>query len=55
MADEISVLSRRPAKIKKTYDIKLTIEGEKTPLIARKAPEFKDYFDVLWKELDIYE
>ena len=28
---------------------------EKTPLSARKAPEFKDYFDVLWKELDIYE
>ncbi|WP_069997410.1 ABC transporter ATP-binding protein [Cellulosilyticum sp. I15G10I2] len=55
MADEIAVLSRRPAKIKKTYDINLTIEGEKTPLIARKAPEFKDYFDTLWKELDIYE
>ncbi len=53
MADEVSVLSRRPAKIKNTYKIKLTIEGEKTPLTARKAPEFKDYFDALWKELDV--
>ena len=53
MADEVSVLSRRPAKIKNTYKIELTVEGEKTPLTARKAPEFKDYFDVLWKELDV--
>jgi len=55
MADEVAVLSRRPATIKNTYEIKLTIEGEKTPLIARKTPEFKDYFDALWKELDIYD
>jgi NitT/TauT family transport system ATP-binding protein len=53
MADEVAVLSMRPAAIKNIYEIKLTIEGEKTPLIARKSPEFKDYFDDLWKELDI--
>ena len=53
MCDEVSVLSKRPATIKKTYDIKLTIQEEKTPLTARKAPEFKDYFDALWKELDV--
>ncbi|MGL5347114.1 MAG: ABC transporter ATP-binding protein [Peptostreptococcaceae bacterium] len=53
MADIVAVLSKRPATIKGTYEIKLTINGEKTPLIARKAPEFKDYFDRLWKELDI--
>lgn len=55
IADEISVLSKRPAYIKKTYDIHLTVEGEKTPLTSRKAPEFKDYFDALWKELDARE
>lgn len=53
MADEVCVLSKRPAHIKKIYDIILTIEGEKSPLSARKAPEFKDYFDALWKELNI--
>ncbi len=53
MADEICVLSKRPATIKKNYSIQLTLEEERTPLSSRKAPEFKDYFDVLWKELDV--
>ena len=53
MADEISVLTKRPATVKNNYKIKLTVEGEKTPLNSRKAPEFKDYFDALWKELDV--
>ncbi len=55
IADEVCVLSKRPAAVKKMYNIELTIEGEKTPLNARKAPEFKDYFDALWKELDVYD
>lgn len=53
MADEVCVLSKRPATIKSTYSIHLTVEGQKTPLSSRKAPEFKDYFDTLWKELDV--
>lgn len=52
MADKVAVLSKRPARVKSTYEIILTVEDEKTPLTARKAPEFKDYFDILWKELD---
>lgn len=52
MADRVCVLSKRPACVKNTYDISLTIAGERTPLISRKAPEFKDYFDALWKELN---
>lgn len=55
MADSVVVLSRRPATVKKIYNIDLTIEEEKTPLSARKAPEFKDYFNLLWKELDFDE
>ncbi len=55
MADQIVILSHRPARVKSTYDIVLTVEGEKTPLTARKAPEFKDYFNILWKELDFHE
>lgn len=54
MGDKVAVLSKRPAKIKNTYDIELTLNEEKTPLSARKAPEFKDYFDLLWKDLDVY-
>ena len=52
MADKVIVLSKRPSKIKKIFDINLTIEGEKTPYEARKAIEFKDYFDLIWKELN---
>ncbi|MEG0320313.1 MAG: ABC transporter ATP-binding protein, partial [Niameybacter sp.] len=55
MCDQIAVLSKRPATIKHIYDIELTVDKERTPLVSRKAPEFKDYFDVLWKELDVYE
>lgn len=54
MADEVSVLSKRPASIKSSYKINLTLNEEKTPLSARKAPEFKDYFNLLWKDLDVY-
>lgn len=54
MCDQIAVLSKRPATIKSIYNISLTVNKERTPLEARKASEFKDYFDVLWKELDIY-
>ena len=55
MADYVAVLSRRPAKIKNIHEISLSIEDEKTPLSARKASEFKDYFDLLWKEVDVRE
>lgn len=55
MADEVAVLSRRPATIKSVYNIELSTIEAKTPLTARKAPEFKEYFDLLWKELEVYE
>ncbi len=51
MCDQIAVLSKRPAHVQNMYDIQLTVEGEKTPLSARKAPEFAAYFDSLWKEM----
>lgn len=55
MSDQIAVLSKRPATIKGLHDVKLSTKGEKTPLAARNAPEFKDYFDLLWKELEVYD
>ena len=51
IADKVIVLSKRPSRIKKIYDIKLTINGKRTPYESRKAKEFKDYFDDIWKEL----
>ncbi|BCN30274.1 ABC transporter ATP-binding protein [Anaeromicropila herbilytica] len=51
MADRIIILSNRPATVKKIIDVKLNIE-DKTPFKTRSAPEFKDYFNMIWKELD---
>lgn len=55
LADRVFVLSKRPATIKKVFDIKLSINGLRTPLKSRNAIEFKDYFNLIWKELDVYE
>ncbi|WP_286316420.1 ABC transporter ATP-binding protein [Romboutsia ilealis] len=55
MSDKIVVLSRRPACVKSSHEINLVTEGEKTPLKTRKVPQFQQYFDILWKELDSYE
>ena len=51
MADRIIVLTKRPTSIKNVYSIDLGMEN-KTPLLARSVDKFKDYFNLLWKELD---
>jgi NitT/TauT family transport system ATP-binding protein len=53
MSDRILVLSRRPATIKNIHTISLTCE-HKTPLCSREAPEFRYYFNRIWKELDVH-
>jgi NitT/TauT family transport system ATP-binding protein len=51
MADRVIVLTERPAKVKNIIDINLSME-DITPFKARSAPEFKDYFNLIWKELN---
>ena len=51
MADTIYVLTHRPARVKSIHTINLTTDGERSPMRARKAPEFQSYFDTIWKEL----
>lgn len=48
--DRVVVLSKRPGTVKKIVPIHLSV-SEKTPLKARSAPEFRDYFNLLWEEL----
>ena len=50
MSDKIIVLSKRPAIVKKTYNVTLT--GKSTPLKNRKCLEFNKYFDMIWGDLD---
>lgn len=53
MANRVVVLTKRPAAIKNIHDIKLTC-SENTPLKCREAPEFRYYFNTIWKELDVH-
>ena len=52
MADRIIILSSRPATVKKEITLQLSCPGERTPFLARSSPEFKDYFNLVWKELN---
>lgn len=52
MADRIIVLSERPSKVKRIYEIKLT--GKDTPINNRKAKEFAKYYDMIWKDIDYH-
>jgi len=51
VADRVLVLSSRPASIKTIVPIKIDIPV-RTPMKSRNAPEFKEYFNRLWKELN---
>jgi len=53
ISDRVIVLTKRPASIGKIYDIELTAEN-KSPMKAREAPEFRLYFNDIWKELDVH-
>lgn len=53
LSDRVIVLTQRPAAVKNIYDINLSVES-RTPLKSREAPEFRDFFNAIWKELDIH-
>jgi NitT/TauT family transport system ATP-binding protein len=53
MSDRVIVLSGRPAQVKKVYEVALTVAGERTPMTARDAPEFRTYCKAIWEDLDI--
>lgn len=51
LADRIIVLTKRPATVQTEIEVHLTTENH-SPLAAMNAPEFNDYFNMLWKELN---
>lgn len=51
MADRVLILSARPATVQKIVPIHLDIKN-RTPLSSRNAPDFKKYFNLIWKELN---
>lgn len=51
MSQNVIVLSKRPATVK--HEFKIDFESENlTPFEKRKQPEFNNYFNELWKELN---
>lgn len=52
-SDRIIVLTKRPAEIKNIHEIYLTCDT-RTPISCREAPEFRRYFNTIWKELDVH-
>lgn len=52
MSDKIVVLTKRPAKVKNIYDIKLT--NKSTPINNRRCKEFSQYYDTIWRDLDVH-
>ena len=53
MSDRVIVLSKRPATIKSIHEIQLTSERD-NPISHRQAPEFRQYFNTIWKELEVH-
>ncbi|EJW92624.1 ABC-type nitrate/sulfonate/bicarbonate transport system, ATPase component, partial [gut metagenome] len=51
LGDRVIVLSSRPAAIRQTIPLHFEME-EDTPLLRRNAPEFKTYFNLVWRELN---
>lgn len=50
LGSQVLVLSKRPATIQTIVDI--SFPGNISALERRNSPEFKDYFNVIWKELN---
>lgn len=54
LSNKIVILSSRPARIREIIDVEFPTEYS-TPLRKREAPNFKDYFNIIWKELNTNE
>lgn len=54
LADRVIILSPRPATIRQTLPLIFDLEND-TPLNRRASPEFKTYFNLIWKELNSNE
>ncbi len=51
MASKVYVLSKRPCRIKKEIDI--ILDDPKDPISNRQDKKFMEYYDIIWKDLDV--
>ena len=52
LSDRVIVFSKRPAEVKKIYEIELS--DKSTPINNRKCKEFSTYYDMIWRDLDVH-
>ncbi len=52
MADRIVVLTKRPSVVKNIYKVEMT--DKKNPIHNRKCKEFSDYYEKIWRDLDVH-
>lgn len=52
LSDRVIVFTKRPAEVKKIYDINLS--NKSTPINNRKCKEFSAYYDQIWRDLDVH-
>ncbi|MCD8148949.1 MAG: ABC transporter ATP-binding protein [Clostridiales bacterium] len=53
-ADRVLILSHRPASVRRELSLRFA-EPRLTPMERRQASEFRDYFNMIWKELNADE
>ena len=51
LSDRVAVLSKRPAVIRSIHDLGRL--RTLSPIARRSAPEFQEFFNLIWKELDV--
>ena len=51
LSNKVIVLTNRPASVKNIYDINYT--NRSIPSLNRKCIEFQDYYDSIWRDLDV--
>jgi NitT/TauT family transport system ATP-binding protein len=56
MSERVIVLSRRPGRVKSEHAIGFPSGNgvRPAPFAARNAPEFNQYFNTLWRELEVH-
>ena len=54
LGDTVVVLSSRPASVKTIVSLAFP-EDKNTPLLRRNTPEFSEYFNTIWKELNVHD
>mgnify|MGYP003370890603 CR=1 FL=1 len=54
MSDRVVVLNARPGSVKDIHKIDFEVE-KRDPINCRKNPKFSQYFNTLWKELEVDE